>query len=121
MVRGVVVLNGRPVPQRLVGLERAQFGGSAIDVRRLAERFPGERRDHHIYDSGLTAGDNFVETTVPPGHVFLLGDNRDNSADSRFPDETFGLGFVPTADVVGRPVFFSWGPGMANAGEAIGD
>ena len=49
---------------------------------------------------------NTPEYVVPPDHVFAMGDNRDNSADSRFMN---GVGFVPVENLVGRAeiLFFS--------------
>jgi signal peptidase I len=113
---GTVVLNGTPVAQRRVGA-----AGGPGRARLLVERFPGEAGEHRILDSGATMVDDFPETLVRPGHVFLLGDNRDHSADSRVPVDQFGLDQVPIANIVGRALFFSWWPGQRNAGRSIGD
>jgi signal peptidase I len=121
MVDGTVVLNGRPVPQRLVGVEERRESGMAGPRRRLTERFPGERGEHEIYDAGATSIDDFAETLVQPGHVFVLGDNRDMSADSRLTAGMGGLEQVPVGNVIGRPLFFSWWPGRGNSGRPIAD
>ena len=52
--------------------------------------------------------DNFPQVTVPPGHVFLMGDNRDDSLDSRFPAFDGGIGMVPTQNLIGRASLTFW-------------
>jgi signal peptidase I len=115
---GIVLLNGRQVPQRLVGTERVQPDAYGNTVRRLSEQFPGEASPHEIYDAGVSAGDDFSEVTVAPGHIFLLGDNRDHSADSRFPHSEQGLSQVPLTDVRGTPLFFYWTTGRHRIGDS---
>jgi signal peptidase I len=117
---GIVFLEGRPVPQRLIGEERVAGSMGEGSARRLAEQFPGEASPHEIYDSGPSPGDDFAEQRVAPGHLFLLGDNRDHSADSRFSRAEWGLEQVPTADVRGVPLFFYWTAGSHRIGDSIG-
>lgn len=50
----------------------------------------------------VARGDTTQEVVVPAGHVFVLGDNRDNSLDSRFAQAQGGVGFVPLENLIGR-------------------
>jgi signal peptidase I len=65
-------------------------------------------RSYDTIDLGVSSGDSYPRIEVPEGHVFLMGDNRDYSADSRFPISELGLGGpVPWHDLGGRAEFIT--------------
>lgn len=109
LVGGTVVLNGARVEQLADGNYALpiESGGPAA---RFKEQFPGELVPHAILDLRHSPFDDFAEIALPNDTYFLLGDNRDNSADSRFPDNGagFGLGLVPRERIVGKYWFHLW-------------
>ena len=113
---GIVILNGAPMPQAKIGDEMRSLDGEAPEpFTRLREQFPGEARPHEILDSGPEQFDDMVEIQLGPNQYFLLGDNRDHSADSRHGDEFMGLGVVDHKRIIGHVLFRVWRSGLAPA------
>ncbi|PZQ52315.1 MAG: signal peptidase I [Rhodovulum sulfidophilum] len=74
-----------------------------------------EGKTHEILDIENGFGDNTQAFVVPEGEFFFMGDNRDNSMDSRFPRSAGGVGFVPFENLIGRAdriIFSSGGSSM---------
>jgi signal peptidase I len=97
MVNGNVVLNGKPLERLPAGMwtyEDAELQ-QKHEAPMYAERFPGELKPHRVLDDiAGSAGDNVAKVKLAAGQYFLLGDNRDHAADSRFSEQDFGLGIV---------------------------
>jgi signal peptidase I len=100
---GRLWINGSAVGLEADGAGEAEAeDGSRQAVARLTEVLPGNRR-HTIYQSNeLGPMDNMPEIVVPADRLFVMGDNRDNSADSRIAVRYGGVGLLPVSDLVGR-------------------
>ena len=104
---GELYINGQKVKRERLPSEVVTDGPYAgMLVRRYRETLPNGR-SYIIRDMFPDSpADNTQEYVVPPGHYFMMGDNRDNSTDSRFLDQ---VGFVPYENLVGEAkiIFFS--------------
>ena len=125
---GELFLNGRPLP-------RESRGGFAMPVSDNSpcrvvppatpfmatlrgrtscmypvyrEALPGGRSHLVIDQVANPRADDFPAVKVPAGRLFLMGDNRDDSLDSRFSNAEGGIGFVPVENVIGRASFIFW-------------
>lgn len=112
---GQVWINGKPAALKADGLGEAERdNGSSELAHRYIETLPGGLQ-HSIFKLRMNGRlDNTADVTVPPDHLFVMGDNRDNSADSRVPVADGGVGLLPTDDLVGRvdAIVGSWDLGI---------
>jgi signal peptidase I len=109
LAAGTVFVNDRAIAQADAGFTRDP-GSPEVTVLRRIERRP-DGRPYVTFDRGPRHdGDDTEIYVVPERHYFMIGDNRDNSLDSRWPPEAYGVGFVPAENLVGqaRFVLLSW-------------
>jgi signal peptidase I len=115
MRQGQLFINDRPAALKPDGIGEAEDDtGGGETAYRYIETLPGGVK-HAIFkmrDNGPL--DNTPEVTVPPDRLFVMGDNRDNSADSRVPVREGGVGLLPMDNLVGRAdaVVGSWDMGI---------
>lgn len=122
---GLVVVNGNVLPQQRLGeflvpvspntdcppgipIERRDNGSMYCRYALWQETNP-DGRSYKILDFGMSPQDHWGPRVVPEGRLFLMGDNRDNSQDSRFPAESGGgVGFVPEDLLIGKAQMIMW-------------
>jgi signal peptidase I len=103
---------GRDFIKRVIGVpgdtvkvegDTVTVNGNVVDETYIKEALDEKHNNNELYNTKAGfPNDQFQDGTVPEGHVFVLGDNRSNSTDSR------SIGFVPFKDIVGRADLVFW-------------
>jgi signal peptidase I len=100
--------------KRVIALEGEKIEVKNKQVYINNEVLPESYVVHNDANSDVAIRDNFGPEVVPPNHCFVLGDNRDNSMDSRF------WGSIPLGNIKGKPLYIYWAKDKSRIGKKVG-
>ena len=112
---GTVMINGKPIPQKLNGSTNVDIGGFSQKADKFVETMSNGKTYTTYQVNPEDPAENTDPYVVPKGEYFFMGDNRDNSLDSRFAPDNDGVGFVPAENLEGKAeiILLSWGKGAS--------
>ena len=112
---GTVFINGQPIPQKPSGSTSIDIGGFQQKADRLVETMSNGKSYTTYQVNPEDPAENTDPFVVPKGDYFFMGDNRDNSLDSRFSPDNDGVGFVPAENLEGKAelILLSWNKGAS--------
>jgi signal peptidase I len=99
--------------KRVIALEGEKIEIKNKQVYINDEVLPESYVVHNDVNSDVAIRDNFGPEVVPPNHCFVLGDNRDNSMDSRF------WGSIPLGNIKGKPLYIYWAKDKSRIGKKL--
>jgi len=102
----IIVFKAPPQPNVDFVKRVVALGGDTVEVRRGQLYVNGELQVEDYVDSDIIDFSDFPETTIPPGNVFVMGDNRANSEDARF----WTPPWLPVENIIGKTFFVYWPP-----------
>ncbi|MGH6872060.1 MAG: signal peptidase I [Rhizomicrobium sp.] len=106
MIAGRLWIDGKPVELAAAGQGQVEDDmGGKMAVPRYVETLPGGVKHYILKWMSDGEYDDTAVFVVPTGHYFMMGDDRDNSLDSRAARSAGGVGFVPAENLVGRAEF----------------
>ena len=106
MINGVLHINGTPVKrERIEDFVETEDNGREVHIKQWRETLPNgvSHATLDMIENGFY--DNTKEYLVPAGHYFMMGDNRDNSTDSRVES---AMGYLPAENLIGRVQVIIW-------------
>jgi signal peptidase I len=112
---GQVFVNDKPIAQTPAGQTNIDLGGFTTKADIIRETMPGGPSYLTYSIDSSQPPENTDVFVVPDGNYFFMGDNRDNSLDSRFPKENDGVGYVPFENLEGKAqiILLSWNKGAS--------